>query len=62
MGYKYSGPDSFYRLTMPEIRRLQRGYEKLHENDGGGKGKKKKGRRKSDNKKLALFKKKKGLI
>ena len=61
MGYSYVGPNSFYRLTMPEIRRLQRGYAKLHENDGGKKGKKKTGRRKSDNSKLAAFKQKRGL-
>ena len=62
MGYSFVGPNSFYRLTMPEIRRLQRRYEKLHENDGNKKGgRKKRGRRKSDDSKLAKFKQKRGL-
>jgi hypothetical protein len=26
MGYTYIGPTSFYRLTLHEIKRLQRGY------------------------------------
>jgi len=60
MGYSFVGPNSFYRLTMPEIRRLQRGYETLHKDDGG-KNKKKTRRRKSDNAKLAEFKSRKGL-
>ena len=62
MGYSIVGPNSFYRLTMPEIRALQRGYAKLHENDGGKGRKKKTGRRGSDNNKLAMFKKNRGLI
>lgn len=62
MGYTIIGPTSFYRLTMPEIRALQRGYNTIHENDNKGtKGRKKTGRRKSDNSKLARFKKKRGL-
>ena len=57
MGYSFVGPNSFYRLTMNEIRRLQRGYEKLHENDGNKDGKKKTGRRDSDSTKFAKFQK-----
>ena len=31
MGYSYIGPNSFYRLTLDEIQRLQRGYAILNE-------------------------------
>jgi len=54
MGYSYIGPNSFYRLTVREIRRLQRGYAKLNNVEN-------KGPRESDYKKLAAFKKKRGL-
>jgi len=58
MGYSYVGPTSFYRLTMQEIRRLQRGYAALNEPKEKGKT----GRpRKSDWQKLNRFKKKLGL-
>lgn len=31
MGYSYIGPNSFYRLTLDEITRLQRGFATLNE-------------------------------
>ena len=58
MGYTIVGPASFYRLTMAEIRMLQRGYEVIHREKKGKKGK---GRRKSDDKKLAKFNKRRGI-
>jgi len=62
MGYSFVGPNSFYRLTMPEIRRLQRGYETLHKETNSNKGgKRRTGRRQSDSTKLAKFKSRKGL-
>lgn len=47
------GDNSLYRLTLAEIKLLQRGYAKLHEDssDGGGKG-----RRGSDDIKLKRLK------
>jgi hypothetical protein len=56
MNYSYIGPNSFYRLTIPEIRRLQRGYASLNKTDG-----KESGPRKSDYEKLEKFKAKLGL-
>jgi len=56
MGYHYIGPTSFYRLTIPEIRRLQRGYASLNKTD-----EKTGGPRKSDWNKLEKFKAKLGL-
>lgn len=57
-GYHYIGPTSFYRLTMQEIRRLQRGYVALNKTDEKGKT----GRpRESDYRKLEKFKAKLGL-
>ena len=60
MGYTYSGPNSFYKITVPEMNRLRIGYQEIHKDSGNGKGKKV-GRRDSDNDKLAKFKKKRGL-
>jgi len=48
MGYSYIGPNSFYRLTLYEIERLQRGFAALNE-DKSTKP------RESDRKKLAEF-------
>ncbi|MFB6214599.1 MAG: hypothetical protein ABEI54_01905 [Candidatus Bipolaricaulia bacterium] len=28
MGYTYIGPSSFYKLTIPEIKKLQRGFSR----------------------------------
>lgn len=56
MGYSYVGPNSFYRLTMQEIRRLQRGYAALNKTD-----EKTAAPRKSDWEKLERFKAKLGL-
>lgn len=47
MGYSYIGPNSFYRLTLDEIQRLQRGYASLHEEGSSA--------RDSDNAKLEAF-------
>jgi len=33
MHFSYIGENSFYRLTLPEIRRLQRGYAELHKSE-----------------------------
>ena len=57
MGYQIVGPTSFYRLTMWEIRMLQRGYATLNRVDES----KEKAPRGSDFKKLARFKEKFGL-
>jgi len=56
MHYSYVGPNSFYRLTMQVIRRLQRGYASLNKTDG-----KTAAPRKSDWDKLKKFKAKLGL-
>jgi len=56
MGYHYIGSTSFYKLTIPEIRRLQRGYASLNKTD-----EKTGGPRKSDWNKLEKFKAKLGL-
>jgi len=50
MGYSYIGPNSLYRLTIPEILKLQRGYIALNQTSEG-----KTGPRKSDWKKMAKF-------
>jgi len=55
MHFSLIGPNSFYRLTMAEIHRLQVGYNQLHAEEiaNAKKGNKKHtGRRKSDSKKL----------
>ena len=49
MGYSFIGPNSFYRLTMDEIRRLQRGFIGLHKRGEGQKA------RESDETKLSEF-------
>ena len=56
MNYSYIGLNSFYRLTIPDIRRLQRGYASLNKTD-----EKTGGPRKSDYEKLEKFKAKLGL-
>lgn len=47
-GYTYSGPNSFYLLTMDEIHRLQRGFAALNED-------KSEKPRESDQRKLDAF-------
>jgi len=58
MHFSYIGPNSFYKLTMSEITRLQRGYNELHkeEIEASEKNHKHTGRRESDNVKLAKLK------
>ena len=48
MNYSFIGPNSFYLLTMDEIRRLQRGFASLNEEKGSKP-------RESDSNKLAAF-------
>lgn len=62
MHFSYIGPNSFYKLTMNEIHRLQRGYNKLHEEEikKANNGKKHTGRRRSDDAKLAKLRRRIG--
>jgi hypothetical protein len=57
MGYHYIGSTSFYKLTIPEIRRLQTGYAALNRTEGT----KGIGPRESDYAKLEKFKNSRGL-